>query len=169
MPELDYWTTARPGILKDKKKAKLFGLNFGAPGDRVDETGSLWIDYPSVGGDKIDLPLKVSYDKTFSSFSSWGNKKKSWIYSSGLKGIKSIELENNYSEAELTFYFQNPSKDTIQFNVLIDGKVFLSKFEATPGQLISKIVKLKTKGKIKIEFKDLKGKAFLNGLHVQLK
>ena len=169
MPELDYWTTARPGILKDKKQAKEIAFNFGAPGDRIAEDGSLWIDYPSVGGDKIDLPIKVSYDETFTYFSSWENKKQSWIYSSGLKGVESLEYENSFSEAEMTFYFKNHSSASIKFNVLINGKEFLSNFEAAPGVSLSKSIKVRQKGKIKVEFKNITGKSLLNGLHFRFK
>jgi hypothetical protein len=33
------------------------GLNFGAPGDRRGPDGTLWVDYPSVGGRSPDLPV----------------------------------------------------------------------------------------------------------------
>ena len=31
------------------------GLNLGAPGDRQDAEGTLWLDYPSVGGPSPDV------------------------------------------------------------------------------------------------------------------
>ena len=31
-------------------KSERVGINFGAPGDRITRDGTLWLDYPSVGG-----------------------------------------------------------------------------------------------------------------------
>ena len=42
---------------------KRVGINFGAPGDRRTEDGTLWLDYPSVGGRSPDLPIEVEGKK----------------------------------------------------------------------------------------------------------
>ncbi len=39
------------------------GLNFGAPGDRRAESGTLWLDYPSIGGWSFDIPVKTDPEK----------------------------------------------------------------------------------------------------------
>ena len=44
-----------------KEPIRRLGLNLGAPGDRKDDSGTLWIDYPVVGGarDRSPAPLPV--------------------------------------------------------------------------------------------------------------
>jgi outer membrane protein assembly factor BamB len=43
----------------DGKPVRRVGLNFGAPGDRRDDSGTLWLDWPSTGGPSPDLPLEI--------------------------------------------------------------------------------------------------------------
>ena len=38
---------------------KRVGINLGAPGDRVAENGTLWLEFPSVGGPSPDIPVYV--------------------------------------------------------------------------------------------------------------
>jgi hypothetical protein len=55
MPELEYWTTN--DFVWNGKRVKKIGLNLNAPGDRVAADGTLWLDFPSVGGQSPDLPV----------------------------------------------------------------------------------------------------------------
>jgi outer membrane protein assembly factor BamB len=59
MPELEYWT--HNSSLWSGKPVKQIGINFGAPGDRMAENNTLWLDYPSEGGNSPDIPVKVSF------------------------------------------------------------------------------------------------------------
>ncbi|MCD6365718.1 MAG: PQQ-binding-like beta-propeller repeat protein, partial [Planctomycetes bacterium] len=60
MPRAELWTFSK---LKWQGGAiKRLGVNFGAPGDRRLPGGSLWLDYPSVGGESPDIPVKVAGD-----------------------------------------------------------------------------------------------------------
>jgi outer membrane protein assembly factor BamB len=56
-PANEQWTysTFRLG----EKAVERIGINLGAPGDRLASSGTLWVDYPSVGGPSPDLPLTV--------------------------------------------------------------------------------------------------------------
>ncbi|OQA11145.1 MAG: Di-glucose binding within endoplasmic reticulum [Firmicutes bacterium ADurb.Bin373] len=55
MPELEYWTTN--DFKWNRKRVRRIGLNLNAPGDRVAADGTLWVDFPSVGGKSPDLPI----------------------------------------------------------------------------------------------------------------
>ena len=48
-PEVEMWTFNDLGA-EIAGRIRRVGLNFGAPGDRLSESGTLWLDYPSVGG-----------------------------------------------------------------------------------------------------------------------
>ena len=59
MPKLEYWTNNE--IQWSGKPVKQVGINFGAPGDRMDDNNTLWLDYPSVGGNSPDIPVEVIF------------------------------------------------------------------------------------------------------------
>ena len=48
VPELEYWTTN--DFTWTGKRVRKVGINLNAPGDRVAADGTLWVDFPSVGG-----------------------------------------------------------------------------------------------------------------------
>ena len=58
MPEMEMWTFLH--LENDFKAVRRVGLNFGAPGDRRGPDGTLWLDYPSVGGKSPDLPVQFT-------------------------------------------------------------------------------------------------------------
>jgi len=93
MPELEYWTSN--DFFWNGKPIEKVGLNLNAPGDRIDEDGVLWLDFPSQGGRSPDL--LVSYD----SLSTRGIRRHSlqmkggdldWVAASGLAGPLDIEI-----------------------------------------------------------------------------
>jgi hypothetical protein len=57
MPELEYWTTN--DYAWNGKRVRRIGINLNAPGDRVAPDGTLWVDFPSVGGRSPDLPIRL--------------------------------------------------------------------------------------------------------------
>jgi len=58
MPDagIEYWTF-NPYKWSGAQVEKA-GINIGAPGDRADSDGVLWLDSPSVGGESPDLPIE---------------------------------------------------------------------------------------------------------------
>ena len=66
MPEMDMWTvndTAR--LSKPGDSIERIGINFGSPGDRTDSNGTLWLDYPVVGGGSANIDVQVTGDAEF--------------------------------------------------------------------------------------------------------
>ena len=57
MPWMNYWTTT--DYKWSGKPVKKIGLNLNAPGDRVSENNTLWLDFPSVGGISPEVPVKM--------------------------------------------------------------------------------------------------------------
>lgn len=56
MPELEYWTTNE--FEWNGERVRRLGINLNAPGDRVAADGTLWVDFPSVGGKSPDVPIE---------------------------------------------------------------------------------------------------------------
>lgn len=93
IPESDLWTysshKAADGTVRQ------LGINFGGRGDRAAENGTLWIDYPNVGGSSPDVPLKLVTDEP-----EWFRLPSTqvegegleWVAASGVSGVKSIMI-----------------------------------------------------------------------------
>ena len=62
MPDVETWTF-NP-IPSSGQRVRRLGINFGAPGDRKADDGTLWLDFPSVGGPSPDVPLTITGDAT---------------------------------------------------------------------------------------------------------
>jgi outer membrane protein assembly factor BamB len=116
------------------------GINFGAPGDRRVGSGTLWLDYPSVGGPSPDIPVRTVPEEPewFRRHSSriQGESLK-WVGASGAKGIRSVtltlapgaETERSYT---VRLHFVEP--DDLRtgervFDVAIQGQPVLAGFD----------------------------------------
>ena len=55
MPDVEMWTFN--SIPSSGKRVLRLGINFGAPGDRKADDGTLWLDFPSVGGPSPRCPV----------------------------------------------------------------------------------------------------------------
>lgn len=74
------------------------GINFGAPGDRTTHDGTLWLDYPSVGGPSPEIavdtsPEKATYRYRHSIFVE-GGQGWPWIAASSVEGMRDFTLKN---------------------------------------------------------------------------
>ena len=57
MPEVETWTSF--GAQTPKQPVRRVGINLGAPGDRKADDGTLWLEYPSVGGSSPTVPITI--------------------------------------------------------------------------------------------------------------
>ncbi|MEN6643296.1 MAG: PQQ-binding-like beta-propeller repeat protein [Armatimonadia bacterium] len=72
---------------------KRVGLNFGAPGDRLGPGGTLWLDWPSVGGPspKVEVSCTPGTPTQFRHHASWVKAGElPWVAASGLLGVEKI-------------------------------------------------------------------------------
>jgi outer membrane protein assembly factor BamB len=93
MPEVEQWSFSDIG--PSSAPIRSVGINFGAPGDRVADNGTLWLEYPSVGGNspKLDIavtPEKPSWFRRHSLRLLRGDLK--WVEASGARGLRSIRI-----------------------------------------------------------------------------
>ncbi|MCE5252136.1 PQQ-binding-like beta-propeller repeat protein, partial [bacterium] len=138
MPENEMWTYNT--IDMDDGPVRKVGLNFGAPGDRLSETGVLWLDYPSVGGPSPDIAVTTEPEKPerFTNHSSFVESGAApWVCASGVKGIRRLAVtlaKNSPGERAYTvrLYFAEP--DMVKpggrvFDVTIQGNRVLGGFD----------------------------------------
>jgi hypothetical protein len=151
-PEVEMWTFN--AFKSDSGRIKRLGLNLGAPGDRRDENGILWLDYPSVGGQSPEITVvtdpaqPASYRYHAQRVTGGGP---AWVAASGMKGLRRmrITLEEGATKPSpytVRLFFAEPG-DADQggrvFDVSLQGKAVLKDFDAAaeaggPMRLIAK-------------------------------
>jgi hypothetical protein len=138
MPEVETWAFNR--FKAGDEPVKRVGINLGAPGDRRADDGTLWLDYPSVGGPSPDIPVRIAPEKP-----EWFRRHSSrvqgdgltWVGASGTKGARSVtltlapgaETERAYT---VRLYFAEPddlSAGERVFDVAIQGRPVLAGFD----------------------------------------
>ena len=93
VPEAETWTFN--ALKLGDHPIKRVGINFGAPGDRRAPNGTLWLDYPSVGGPSPDVTVRVepASARAFRRHASrLHGPGLTWVGASGLEGATSISL-----------------------------------------------------------------------------
>lgn len=138
VPQAEMWSYS--AIPSTKADVKQLGINLGAPGDRVAENGTLWLDYPSVGGRSPAVKFSVVAQNR-----QWfrrlgeeieGNGLK-WVAASGLEGIKELSLSvnaklNPAQRYTVSLTFMEPLKEKPGerlFDVHLQGKEVLRDFD----------------------------------------
>jgi outer membrane protein assembly factor BamB len=136
MPEAEMWTSF--GSKDIKGTIKRLGLNFGAPGDRKADDGTLWLEQPSIGGTSpnVQVTTKPAAPEMFRRHPLSVEGPNSWITSSGLKGVNEVTVTLGKMDAPATYtvrlYFAEPDDIAAGkrvFHVLIQGKQVLSDFD----------------------------------------
>jgi len=121
-------------------RIRRLGINFGAPGDRMTESGILWLDYPSVGGPSPEVGLDVTPARPayYYHHSLWveGGNGPSWVVASGVEGVERITIEllpagarvsdaNAMLPHTVRLYFAEPGDakpDERVFSIRLQGK-----------------------------------------------
>ena len=98
MPEShEQWSSWGSSEIKPKSIERI-GLNFGAPGDRKTRAGTLWLDYPSVGGPspQVSVETTPTVPKYRYRHSVWmkGGDGWPWVTASAAEGLSKIQLHD---------------------------------------------------------------------------
>ncbi|MBN1560011.1 PQQ-binding-like beta-propeller repeat protein, partial [candidate division KSB1 bacterium] len=165
MPELEYWTTN--DWKWSGKPIQRVGINLNAPGDRIAKDGTLWLDYPSVGGESPDLPIEIDttrikpFRRHSSKLTGDGDE---WIAASGFAGAIEMEIVlalEPSEEAEYTvdLYFAEVFAKKLServFDVFVQGHKVLENLDivreagAANKTLVKTIADVKATDKITI-------------------
>lgn len=95
MPELDTWainltaTTTPPDAAIDS-----LGINLGAPGDRRDDSGTLWLEYPNVAGDPPPISVSLNEGAQFyqQHSSTFSGSQLPWVFASGATNVRQVRV-----------------------------------------------------------------------------
>ncbi len=161
-------------------KLRRLGLNFGAPGDRVTESGTLWVDYPSVGGPSPILPIKVSPEgvtyRYHHSLRVEGGHGWPWAAASLAEGIESVKI-NGLSKGKYLLRLTFLEPDHVQwgervFDVYVQGKKLLSKYDVAKASggdmrsIVESFEGISIDDSILIKFRAIEGAPLLSGLEL---
>ncbi|MCP4450502.1 MAG: hypothetical protein GY809_03500, partial [Planctomycetes bacterium] len=135
------------GDTEIKTRIERLGINFGAPGDRMTEAGTLWLDYPSVGGPspKVSLNVTPRRSATYYHHALWAKEGAGmpWVTASGIQGAENISIDllpatyegadaNDVVSYTVRLYFSEP--DNVKpgartFSAKIQGREVLRDFD----------------------------------------
>jgi outer membrane protein assembly factor BamB len=94
MPENELWTYF--GSTEVKGMIRRLGLNFGAPGDRRAEDGTLWLEFPASAGKSPSVSVSVSGDRLsyFRRHASVASGRgHPWVAASGVIGVREVVVQ----------------------------------------------------------------------------
>lgn len=170
----EQWATWGPVPAADLHgKIKRIGLNFGAPGDRKTEDGTLWLDHPNVGGPSPELEIETVPAElvTFYRHSLWmkGGEGWPWVAASGVKGLQSLRLaglKNGRYSVRLTFAAHE--QEAPQMEVSLQGKTVLRGVQPKPtvAETHAFPAVQVTDGTLKLTLTAAQGETLLNGLEL---
>jgi hypothetical protein len=105
MPEMDAWTISNNDVLAPQDgRVQELALNIGAPGDRRDAHGRMWLEYPPVAGDAPNFGLQftgqpkffqdhpTSIAHTLAGTKAGANASIAWVAASGVEGLTGLRL-----------------------------------------------------------------------------
>jgi len=154
-------------------KIQRIGINLGAPGDRKTRDGTLWLDFPSVGGpspeiDFVTEPAKLEY---FYQHSLWMKKGTGWpwVAASGVKGLRSAKLSGlQNGRYTVKLVFSSPDSSKHRFDVTMQGKIALTHLQ--PAELTAQTETLShievTDGMLTFFLTPNEGETLLSGIEV---
>ncbi|MCH7727732.1 MAG: PQQ-binding-like beta-propeller repeat protein, partial [Planctomycetes bacterium] len=182
MPEAEMWTFSSRSSVPDQ-----FGINFGAPGDRRDANGTLWYDFPTIGGKSPKLPVKIGgddlrYFRRHVSTVQAGEGDLPWVGSSSIVGISSFEQslpdtdKGAASRYTVRLHFSEPEyrkPGERVFDVHVNGKPQILNLDvakeagSTTRTLVKQLMDISASGKILITFVPRKGSPCISGVEIR--
>jgi hypothetical protein len=176
MPEsFEQWATwgAVPAESLNGKIERL-GINFGAPGDRKTRDGTLWLDYPSVGGPSPEIQVRTEPEKPefYYHHSIWmnGGQGWPWVAASGVKGLRSATISGlKPGTYTVRLTFASPDDARHVFDIALQDKPALTKL-ALPAKLIATTHTIPniqvTDSTLTVKLTALEGETILSGIEI---
>jgi len=180
VPRAEMWSYS--ALKAPETSVKRLGVNLGAPGDRMSPDGTLWLDYPSVGGASPDVRITAKGpSRTFRQHSSLVTARDhDWVASSGVTGLQTltIRLDKNAKTPRaytVRLHFCEPENlkaGQRVFDVRLGGKSVLEEFDvvATTGvrrkAIVREFKKVSATTELTIDLVARTGIPILNGVEI---
>jgi len=174
----EQWATWGPG---EATRIQRLGLNLGAPGDRMTEAGTLWLDYPFVGGPSPAVVVTTEPEKPafYYRHSLWieGGRGWPWVAASGVRGLRRLTVSGLRDDVAFTVRLTFADPDHAEagkrvFDVRLQGETIWRGVDPArdAGGRMRSVVKeagvKKTDGTLTIELVPEKGETILSGIEI---
>ncbi len=153
VPEVETWTVGQFTGKHDGNRVRQIGINFGAPGDRLSDKGTLWVEYPRVGGPSPEISIDIEgKPEWFCRHSSRvAGDGLAWVGASGVAGAEKITIQLGDTPSTpappytVRLHFIEPDEaigaGRRVFDVAVQGKTVLPGFDVAaqaggPNRLI---------------------------------
>jgi len=166
------WGRSSPDPVRDIVR---LGVNFGAPGDRMAGDGTLWLNYPDLGGPSPVIEMKAAPDNVAYFYRHSLPRPgihRPWVTASGAEGITGFTISGlKAGTYNVQLYFPATSEPRI-FDVAIQGRTVLSMFATTRqaekgGQGVSrKFRDISIDGTFAVTLKPRSGKTVISGIEI---
>ena len=156
------------------------GLNFGAPGDRKTRDGTLWLDYPSVGGPSPQLRIETipANPKFHYRHSQWMKNVTvwPWVSASSVEGLQSLTLHDlKPGSYTVKLYFSEPFDirpgERVQ-SIAINDKLFLEEFDvleetdSSMTGIVKEISNVALDGVLTVSLEASQGQTLISGIEL---
>ena len=156
------------------------GINFGAPGDRMTREGTLWLDYPSIGGpspviEAASTPDSVDYAYRHSLFVE-GGQGWPWIVGSNVEGLEQFTLKGiNSGRYAVRLYFAETaelSADARVQTIKLQGRAVLRDLDIikeTGGRLrglVREFADVEINGTFALALRATRGRSLISGIEL---
>ena len=162
-------------------KIRRLGINFGAPGDRMTEAGTLWLDHPNIGGPSPQIQVEVSpanearYEYRHSlwiqdpSPSAWP-----WVSASAVIGARQIRVAGlEDGQYEVRLFFAELEEDERSFDITVQGDLAEQGFSPSRragGPMTATVLKVPSvqvdNGSLLIQLSPQVGETSLSGIEL---
>jgi len=167
---------------------KRLRINFGAPGDRKDSKGRLWLAYPRPRSGRLVLKLKLDekvadgggFFCNNADFLKIDGTEDAWIYASGCNGLERCTIplagkDDAPGEYTVRMHFTADEDDQPGqrvFDVTLQGQAVLKDFDAVkeaggPNKaIVEEFNGVRAEGALEIAMRPTKGETLLCGLEI---
>ena len=180
MPEsFEQWSSWGETDLEPNSIIRI-GMNLGAPGDRMARNGTLWLDYPSIGGPspKVRVLTTPEHPQYRYRHSLWmkNTEPHPWVCASMAEGLEQLTLQDiKPGTYQVRLYFAEIDDlregDRIQ-TVRINGRVVLRDFDivAEAGAPMTGILRtfdhVEMDGTLRLELRSTAGSTAISGIEL---
>ncbi len=175
-PEHEQWASWGSGSGDSIRRV---GINFGAPGDRMTEDGTLWLEYPSRGGASPDVRVSVEPETAsyFYRHSVWMHEGEGWpwVAASGVEGASAVTISGlKPGQFTVRLHFAEPdvSLTTRKFSVTYAEQTAIASLdirESAGGAMRSVVRELRgvnVDTDLRISLAAIEGKTLLCGVEL---
>ena len=163
----------------EPNRIQRIGINFGAPGDRMTHDGTLWLDYPSVGGPSPDVNIEATSSAQYRyQHSVWMQSAEAWpwVSASMAEGLERFVIKDlKPGDYLVRLYFAEPDargpRHRLQ-DIKLQGRLVVDDFDIsdeTGGVMrgtVQEFSHIAIENQLTLELSATNGKTIISGIEL---